>query len=220
MNSVKKDLHRAQHIGLSELVKSMRLPGLKTPPPLSPTSVLSPPGLQAKPYALWQELPQVKALLNSLNAQEIQLQEVCIAGYQQDCSMLAKHDLGVMSTVKSLYSSLCYCDFGLGHVWADCVRGLVSEESGSSTECVSVLSRTQTDPLPCAASCSVLQPKGRLQSQWTVRINTWIQCNTIPCMKSLIAKYVYISNDIYIYKKKNYYKYVNSIIYNLFSSSM
>ncbi|XP_051752320.1 rho guanine nucleotide exchange factor 19 [Ctenopharyngodon idella] len=76
MNSVKKDLHRAQHTGLSELVTSMRLPGLKTPPPpLSPTSVLSPPGLQAKPYALWQELPQVKGLLNSLSAQEIQLQE-------------------------------------------------------------------------------------------------------------------------------------------------
>ncbi|KAK9973508.1 hypothetical protein ABG768_024234 [Culter alburnus] len=75
MSSVKKDLHRAQHTGLSELVTSMRLPGLKTPPPLSPTSVLSPPGLQAKPYALWQELPQVKGLLNSLSAQEIQLQE-------------------------------------------------------------------------------------------------------------------------------------------------
>lgn len=176
MNSVKKDLHRAQHTGLSELVTSMRLPGLKTPPPpLSPTSVLSPPGLQAKPYALWQELPQVKGLLNSLSAQEIQLQEVCIAGYQQDCCMLAKHDLGLMSDVKLHYSSLCYCDFGLGHIWADCVRGFVSEESGSSTECVSVLSRTQTDPLPCAASCSVLQPKGRLQSQWMVRINTWIK---------------------------------------------
>ncbi|XP_016126622.1 rho guanine nucleotide exchange factor 19 [Sinocyclocheilus grahami] len=75
MNSLKKDLHRAQHNGLSELVTSMRLPGLKTPPALSPTAVLSPPGLQTKPYALWQELPQVKSLLNSLSAHEIQLQE-------------------------------------------------------------------------------------------------------------------------------------------------
>ncbi|KAK2889380.1 hypothetical protein Q8A67_014755 [Cirrhinus molitorella] len=75
MNSVRKDLHRAQHTGLSELVASVRLPGLKTPPAISPTSVLSPPGLQAKAYALWQELPQVKSLLNSLSAHEIQLQE-------------------------------------------------------------------------------------------------------------------------------------------------
>ncbi|KAG1942668.1 rho guanine nucleotide exchange factor 5 [Pimephales promelas] len=77
MKSVKKDLHRAQaqHAGLSELVSLVRLHGLKTPPPLSPTSVLSPPGLHAKPYALWQELPQVECLLKSLSAQEIQLQE-------------------------------------------------------------------------------------------------------------------------------------------------
>ncbi|KAF4112386.1 rho guanine nucleotide exchange factor 19 isoform X2 [Onychostoma macrolepis] len=75
INSLKKDLHRAQHTGLSELVTSVRLPGLKTPPALSPTAVLSPPGLRTKPYALWQELPQVKSLLNSLSEHEIQLQE-------------------------------------------------------------------------------------------------------------------------------------------------
>ncbi|XP_050968998.1 rho guanine nucleotide exchange factor 19 isoform X1 [Labeo rohita] len=75
MNAVRKDLHRAQHTGLSELAASVRLSGLKTPPAISPTPVLSPPGLQAKPYALWQELPQVKSLLNSLSAHEIQLQE-------------------------------------------------------------------------------------------------------------------------------------------------
>ncbi|KAK7144980.1 hypothetical protein R3I94_011161 [Phoxinus phoxinus] len=75
MKSVKKDLQKAQHTGLSELVASVRLHGLRTPPPLSPTSVLSPPGLHAKPYALWQELPQVEWLLKSLSAQEIQLQE-------------------------------------------------------------------------------------------------------------------------------------------------
>lgn len=115
MKSVKKDLHRAQVTGLSDLVASVRLHGLKTPPP-SPTSVLSPPGLHAKPYALWQELPQVECLLKSLSAQEIQLQEVYIAGYLQDCCMLAKCDLGLMSTVKLHYSSLCFCDFGLGHV--------------------------------------------------------------------------------------------------------
>ncbi|XP_077054373.1 rho guanine nucleotide exchange factor 19 [Siphateles boraxobius] len=74
MKAVKKDLHRAQHTGLSELVESV-LHGLKTPPPLSPTPVLSPPGLHVKPYALWQELPQVECLLKSLSAQEIQLQE-------------------------------------------------------------------------------------------------------------------------------------------------
>jgi len=110
MKSVKKDLHRAQaqHAGLSELVSSVRLHGLKTPPPLSPTSVLSPPGLHAKPYALWQELPQVECLLKSLSAQEIQLQEVYIAGYLQDCCMLVKCDLGLMSTVKLHYSSLCF----------------------------------------------------------------------------------------------------------------
>lgn len=115
MKSVKKDLHRAQQMGISELVTSMQLPGLKTSP-LSPSSVLSPPGRQAKPYALWQELPQVKSLLNSLSAQEIQLQEVCIAGYQQDCCMLAKHEFGLMSTVKSHYSFFYFCDFELGHV--------------------------------------------------------------------------------------------------------
>uniref|UniRef100_A0A9J7ZZ72 Si:ch73-15b2.5 n=2 Tax=Cyprinus carpio TaxID=7962 RepID=A0A9J7ZZ72_CYPCA len=75
INSMKKDLHRAQHTGLSELVTSVHLPGLKTPPASSPSSVLSPPGLQAKSYALWQELPQVKSLLNSLSVHEIQLQE-------------------------------------------------------------------------------------------------------------------------------------------------
>lgn len=95
MRSVKKDLHRAQSTGLSELVASVRLHGLKTPPPppLSPTSVLSPPGLHAKPYALWQELPQVECILKTLSAQEIQLQEVYIAGYLQDCCMLAQCDL-------------------------------------------------------------------------------------------------------------------------------
>lgn len=169
---MKKDLHRAQHTGLSELVTSVHLPGLKTPPASSPSSVLSPPGLQAKSYALWQELPQVKSLLNSLSVHEIQLQEVCIAEHQQ--VLHANCDLGLMSTVIPQYLSLCFCAFGQGHVWADCVRGLVSEESDSSTECVSVLSRTQTGPLTCAASCSVLQPKGCLQSQWTVRIDTWI----------------------------------------------
>lgn len=113
MRAVKKDLHRAQSTAFSELVASV----LKTPPPpLSPTSVLSPPGLHAKPYALWQELPQVECCLKSLSAQEIQLQEVYIAGYLQDCCVLAKCDLGPMSTVKLHYSSLCFCDFGLGHV--------------------------------------------------------------------------------------------------------
>ncbi len=80
MNSLKKDLHRAQNTGLSELVTSLCLPGLKTPPASNQTAVLSPPGLKAKPYALWQELPQVESLLNSLSAHEIQLQEVCLAG--------------------------------------------------------------------------------------------------------------------------------------------
>ncbi|XP_067316174.1 rho guanine nucleotide exchange factor 19 [Pseudorasbora parva] len=75
INSVKKDLHRAQKTGLSELVTSMCPSGLRTPPTLSRGAVLSPPGLQAKPYALWQELPQVKCLLKSLSVQEIQLQE-------------------------------------------------------------------------------------------------------------------------------------------------
>lgn len=84
--------------------------------------------------------------------------------------MLAKHDLGLMCMVIPQYLSLCFCALGLGHVWADCVRGLISEESDSSIECVSVLRRTQTDPVSSAASCSVLQPKGRLQSQWMVWI--------------------------------------------------
>ncbi|XP_043098265.1 rho guanine nucleotide exchange factor 19 isoform X2 [Puntigrus tetrazona] len=81
MNHMKKDIHKAQNSGLSELVTFVRLPGLKTPPALSlttvlsPTTLLSPPGLQAKPYALWQELPQVKSMLNTLSAHEIQLQE-------------------------------------------------------------------------------------------------------------------------------------------------
>ncbi|XP_051563277.1 uncharacterized protein si:ch73-15b2.5 [Myxocyprinus asiaticus] len=75
MNSV-KDLRRAQQTGLSELVTSICLAGLKTPPLSSPTSILSPPALQVKClYALWQELPQVKSLLNSLTAHEIQFQE-------------------------------------------------------------------------------------------------------------------------------------------------
>lgn len=108
MRSFKKDLNRAQLAGLSELVASVCLPGLKTPPSLSPTSVLSPPGPQSKPYALWQELPQAKSVLYSLSAQDIQLQEamfeliVSEASYQKSlivalnvfqCSAELKHIL-------------------------------------------------------------------------------------------------------------------------------
>ncbi|KAI7807592.1 putative rho guanine nucleotide exchange factor 19 [Triplophysa rosa] len=75
MNSVRKDLHRAKQKGLSELVASIHLPGLKTPPPSGPSSASSPSDQQVKSYALWQELPQAKDLLNSLTAREIQLQE-------------------------------------------------------------------------------------------------------------------------------------------------
>ncbi|XP_059415365.1 rho guanine nucleotide exchange factor 5-like [Carassius carassius] len=75
MSSMKNDLHRVQHTGLSEFVSSICISGLKTPPASSPSSVLSPPGLQAKSYPLWQELPQVKRHLNSLSVHEIQLQE-------------------------------------------------------------------------------------------------------------------------------------------------
>ncbi|XP_055069351.2 rho guanine nucleotide exchange factor 19 [Misgurnus anguillicaudatus] len=74
MNSVKKDLHRARQKGLSELVTSVRLPGLKSTPPSSPP-VLSPTDQHVKSYALWQELPQAKGLLGALTAPEIQLQE-------------------------------------------------------------------------------------------------------------------------------------------------
>ncbi|KAA0712875.1 Rho guanine nucleotide exchange factor 5 [Triplophysa tibetana] len=75
MNSVRKDLHRVKQKGLSEFVASVHLPGLKTPPPSVPSSVSSPSDQQVKSYALWQELPQAKDLLNSLTAREIQLQE-------------------------------------------------------------------------------------------------------------------------------------------------
>ncbi|XP_059417067.1 uncharacterized protein LOC132152282 [Carassius carassius] len=74
-SSMKNDLHRVQHTGLSEFVSSICISVLKTPPASSPSSVLSPPGLQAKSYPLWQELPQVKRHLNSLSVHKIQLQE-------------------------------------------------------------------------------------------------------------------------------------------------
>lgn len=86
MNSIKKDVHRAQQKGLSKLVASVHLPGLRTPPPLNPPPASSPSEQQGKSYALWQELPQAKGLLNSLTAREIQLQEVCHTGDQQNYS--------------------------------------------------------------------------------------------------------------------------------------
>lgn len=105
MNSVKKDLHRAQQKGLSELVTAVRLPGLKSTPPSSP-AVLSPTDQHVKSYALWQELPQAKGLLGALTAPEIQLQEVCIAGDPKTC-MFSNLDFGADDT---------FCVFCPGHV--------------------------------------------------------------------------------------------------------
>ncbi|TRY54965.1 hypothetical protein DNTS_020725 [Danionella cerebrum] len=68
MAALKKDISRVQNRGLPGLIIPVCHSNLKT-------HTLSPPGQNSKPYALWQELPQVKPVLPSLSAQEIQLQE-------------------------------------------------------------------------------------------------------------------------------------------------
>ncbi|KAL7891452.1 hypothetical protein AOLI_G00009280 [Acnodon oligacanthus] len=77
LKCMRADLQKVQHKRLADVVMSQCLAGLSSPPASSPISVSSPPGLHVAPYALWQELPEVKRkrLQHSLTASDVRLQE-------------------------------------------------------------------------------------------------------------------------------------------------
>ncbi|XP_066519841.1 rho guanine nucleotide exchange factor 19 [Hoplias malabaricus] len=77
LKCMKADLQKVQHKRLADLVASQCLPQLSVPTASSPVPVQSPPGRYVAPYALWQELPEVKEkrLLHSLTASKVRLQE-------------------------------------------------------------------------------------------------------------------------------------------------
>ncbi|KAK1796594.1 hypothetical protein P4O66_009625 [Electrophorus voltai] len=77
LKCVKEDLHKVKQKKQADCVVAHRLAGTRSPSASRSASVPSPPGLHVTPYALWQELPEVKrqSLVNILAAKDIRLQE-------------------------------------------------------------------------------------------------------------------------------------------------
>ncbi|XP_076870640.1 rho guanine nucleotide exchange factor 19 isoform X2 [Brachyhypopomus gauderio] len=77
LKCLKTDLQKVKPKILAEPVPSQPLAGMSSPSPLSPAPVPSPTGMHVRPYALWQEMPEVKRqnLADMLTAKDIRLQE-------------------------------------------------------------------------------------------------------------------------------------------------
>lgn len=80
LKCMKAELQKAQHKKLADIVEARyrsAVPSSAAPiPPCAP----SPPGLQVAPYALWQQLPEVKRqnLVHTLAPRDVHRQEVGI----------------------------------------------------------------------------------------------------------------------------------------------
>ncbi|MCJ8729611.1 hypothetical protein PDJAM_G00108400 [Pangasius djambal] len=77
LKCMKAELQKAQHKKLADIVEARCRSAGPSPAAPSPTCVSSPPGLHVAPYALWQQLPEVKRqnLLHTLTARDIRHQE-------------------------------------------------------------------------------------------------------------------------------------------------
>ncbi|KAB5584205.1 hypothetical protein PHYPO_G00104690 [Pangasianodon hypophthalmus] len=77
LKCMKAELQKAQHKKLAGIVEARCRSAGPSPAAPSPTCVSSPPGLHVAPYALWQQLPEVKRqnLLHTLTARDIRHQE-------------------------------------------------------------------------------------------------------------------------------------------------
>lgn len=78
LTCMKAELRKAQHKKLADIVEPRCRSAVPHPAATSPTCVPSPPGLHVAPYALWQQLPEVKRqnLLHTLTPRDIRHQEV------------------------------------------------------------------------------------------------------------------------------------------------
>ncbi|KAF4079223.1 hypothetical protein AMELA_G00190500 [Ameiurus melas] len=77
LKCMKAELQKAQNKKLPDAVEVQCRSVVLSPAASSPTCVSSPPGLHVAPYALWQQLPEVKSqnLLHTLAARDIRQQE-------------------------------------------------------------------------------------------------------------------------------------------------
>lgn len=82
MKCMKAELQKAQHKKLAGIVEAQCRSALPSP------AASSPPGLHVAPYALWQQLPEVKRqnLLHTLTARDIRHQEVRFLLQSSVCS--------------------------------------------------------------------------------------------------------------------------------------